>query len=242
MKAARLKWFLPFAGTLLLATCSTNDAQPVLLHSISTGQQRAIPARHLFLVAIDAGHGGKDPGTHSRNGVLEKNVTLALAYKLAADLNAQPGLRAILIRKGDYFIPLNTRAAMARQSGASLFVSLHANASPDHHMHGFVIYTLSKKRWPQLASPWRVSHDTELADSVTAQLKKIEAADPPPIKHAIYRMLRKSDVPTLLVEVGFLSNPAEAHRLADSGYQSQIAQAIAIGIRQYAGQVRGGIF
>jgi N-acetylmuramoyl-L-alanine amidase len=110
----------------------------------------AAPARPAMeekpiVIAIDAGHGGEDPGARGRRGVLEKDVALALARKLAAYVNREPGLRAVLIRDGDYYIGLRERIAKARAAQADLFISIHANAFKDPHVRGTSVYVLSPK-------------------------------------------------------------------------------------------------
>lgn len=101
------------------------------------------PSTQPFVVAVDPGHGGIDPGAHGPDGLDEKTVTLAVGEDLARLIDAQPGMEAVLTRKGDYYVPLQTRVAIARRAGADIFISIHCNASTDPTVHGTAVYMLS---------------------------------------------------------------------------------------------------
>ncbi|MGH8506120.1 MAG: N-acetylmuramoyl-L-alanine amidase family protein, partial [Stenotrophobium sp.] len=118
-----------------------------------------------IVIAIDAGHGGEDPGAHGRSGLLEKNVTLSIARKLAALVDAQPGMKAVLTRSGDYYVGLRQRIDIARKAQADLFISIHCNAFTRHDMHGTAVYVLSNKGVTGEQARW-LAHQENAADMV----------------------------------------------------------------------------
>jgi N-acetylmuramoyl-L-alanine amidase len=220
-----------------------------------------------LVVAIDAGHGGKDPGALGPSGVREKNVTLAMAKELARQINADPGMRAVLIRDGDMFVPLKQRYMKARAAQADLFISIHADAALNDSASGASVFVLSTRgassqaaRWladkenaadlvggvsldhkdPHLAAvlldlsqsaTMRASDD--IASEVLGALKSVGKAHKPAIERANFVVLRSPDVPSMLVETGFITNPGEERKLNDPAYRSRLAAAIASGVRKY---------
>jgi N-acetylmuramoyl-L-alanine amidase len=225
-----------------------------------------------FVVTIDAGHGGKDTGAIGPSGVQEKDVTLAIARKLAALVRNQPGMKPILIRSGDQFVDLHRRADLARLAHADLFISLHADAYEDGGVRGSSIFTLSETGASSEAARTLADHENggtvagvQLADknpelaSVLVDLSKsatLDASDQAaarvlqelkkefPVHHAGvqkagFAVLKSLDVPSMLVETAFISNPAEERNLANPKHQDRIAQAVFQGIRAYAQEVRG---
>jgi len=118
--------------------------------------------KQTITVAIDAGHGGKDPGAIGPQGTMEKNITLSIARKLKAKIDKEPGMRAVLIRDGDYFIPLAGRRTKARQANADLFVSIHADAAPRKEAHGASIYALSENGATSTTASWLAKKENEV--------------------------------------------------------------------------------
>ncbi|HEY8532100.1 MAG TPA: N-acetylmuramoyl-L-alanine amidase CwlD [Limnochorda sp.] len=191
-----------------------------------------VTARHL--VVIDPGHGGPDPGAVGRAGTLEKDVALAVGLELARYLN-RAGIRTILTRTGDYRLAdeagslkerqvedLNRRAQVAEEAGATLLVSIHANSFPSPRWSG--------------AQTFYQQGETEsrrLAEAIQAQLVRRLPPNRRKARPADYRILRESEMPAVIVEVGFLSNPEEEARLRDRAYQGRVAEAIFHGIMDY---------
>lgn len=228
---------------------------------------REAPVARLYTIAIDAGHGGEDPGAIGHGGTREKDVVLAIARLLRRRINAEPNMRAFLTRNGDYFVPLGVRVDKARRVGADLFVSVHADAFVDPNASGASVYVLSEKRASSSAARWLADkensadliggvnlrgHDQELArvllelstaaqirDSsnlgqiVLGQLGELGKLHKASIEKAGFAVLKAPDIPSILVETAFISNPQEEERLADREYQAKIADAIHGGIRQF---------
>ena len=221
----------------------------------------------ILIIAVDAGHGGEDPGAHGRGGTREKNVTLAIARKLKTQIDETPGMRALLIRDGDYFIPLGGRVVKARQAHADLFVSIHADAFVKPHARGSSVFALSERgatsttaRWlarkeneadliggvniaekdPYLARTLldlsqtaTISDSMKLAKNVLGELGTINTLHRGRVEQAGFAVLKSPDIPSILVETAFISNPSEEKRLNDSGYQEKLALAILGGIKRY---------
>ncbi|MBX3707222.1 MAG: N-acetylmuramoyl-L-alanine amidase [Pseudomonadales bacterium] len=231
------------------------------------------PARETnrdVVIAIDAGHGGEDPGAIGPGRVYEKHVTLSIAKKLAAKLNQTPGYRAVLVRSGDYYIPLRQRVRIARDQRADLFVSVHADAFPKPHITGGSVYTLSERgassenaRWLaekenrsdliggvgdvplgdkddmlahvllDLSMSANRSASIEAGQYVLAQLGSIGKLHKARVEQAGFAVLKSPDIPSILVETGFISNPEEARRLNTESHQNRIVDALLRGIRNY---------
>jgi N-acetylmuramoyl-L-alanine amidase len=224
-------------------------------------------AGRILIVAVDAGHGGEDPGAHGRSGTREKNVTLAIARKLKEQIDDTPGMRALLIRDGDYFIPLGGRVVKARQAHADLFVSIHADAFVKPNARGSSVFALSERgatsttaRWlakkeneadliggvniaekdPYLARTLldlsqtaTISDSMKLAKHVLGELGSINTLHRGRVEQAGFAVLKSPDIPSILVETAFISNPAEEKRLTDNAYQEKLALAILGGIKRY---------
>jgi N-acetylmuramoyl-L-alanine amidase len=220
-----------------------------------------------WTVAIDAGHGGEDPGAVGRRGAREKDVTLAIARRLERLLAAEPNVRVLMTRDGDYFVPLATRVAKARRVQADLFVSIHADAWIRPDARGSSVFALSERGASSTAAAWLAkrendadliggvnlgAHDAGIARvlldlSTTAQindslrfghavLREIEQVNDlhkPRVEQAGFAVLKAPDIPSILVETAFISNPDEERRLQDERYQEKIAAAIARGIKRY---------
>ena len=220
-----------------------------------------------LVIAIDAGHGGQDPGATGQSGKREKDVTLAIARELARQINATPGLKAYLTRDTDVFIPLNRRAQLARQAKADMFVSIHADAAENRSANGSSVYVLSLKgassqraRWLadkenasdliggvrlektsgtlasvliDLTQSGQMKASEDAATHVLNGLSRIGRNHKPHIERANFAVLRTSDMPAMLVETAFISNPDEERRLTDPSYQRQLARAVLDGVNTY---------
>lgn len=220
-----------------------------------------------LIIAIDAGHGGQDPGAIGRKGTREKDVTLAVARKLKDRIDAEPGMRAVLIRTDDTFIPLRERIVRAHKHKADLFISVHADAVHNRKVTGSSVYVLSAGRATDeaarmladrenaadlvggvpldgkndvlasvlldLSQGASMSASIEAASKVLHQLDRIGPVLSTHVKHASLKVLTSPDMPSMLVETAFISNPQEEAKLRDAGHQSRLADAIAAGVRTY---------
>lgn len=220
-----------------------------------------------IMVAIDAGHGGEDPGATGPRGVQEKRVTLEIAKRLQQELNALPGIKSFLIRDGDYYIELRQRYEMARKQRADLFVSIHADAFKTPKPSGSSVFILSRNGATSEAA--RLLADSEnradeiggvflgdkddtvrtvilelsqsgtmqasdlAADSLLGSLRSIGKVHKDRVERANFAVLRSPDVPSVLVETAFISNPQEEARLASPSHQTILARAMAAGIEQH---------
>ncbi len=228
---------------------------------------RAAGHERALIVAIDAGHGGKDVGARGPSGTHEKDVVLAIARKLAALVEKEPGMRPVLVRDGDYFIRLRDRMHKARKQHADLFVSIHADAFDDHRARGSSVFVVSERgatsemariladqeNAADLAGGVSLNDKDELlksvlldlsqsasieasmnvADNVLGELKQIGNVHKSRVQQAGFMVLKSPDVPSILVETAFISNPAEERLLRDSRHQQRLAAAIMKGIRAY---------
>lgn len=229
------------------------------------GAQPAV--NRLYTVVLDAGHGGEDPGAIGRGGSYEKNVTLSIARRLKRKIDAEPGLRAVLTRDGDYFVPLHQRVARARRVRADLFVSIHADAFVRPEANGSSVYVLSERGASSSAARWlaRKENDADLVGGVNlsrqdghlartlldlsqtatindsfrlgramlGELGTINRLHKPEVEQAGFAVLRAPDIPSVLVETAFISNPLEERRLNDEAYQEKMANALMRGIKRY---------
>jgi N-acetylmuramoyl-L-alanine amidase len=220
-----------------------------------------------IVIAVDAGHGGEDPGAIGKAGTREKTVALAIAKKLADQINSEPGLKAVLTRSGDYFVKFRDRTGRARRNQADLFVSVHADAFMDRSVRGSSVYVLSTRRASSEAARWladrenaadliggvslhdksdvlqsvlldlsqnaTISASRDAAARVLAELDQVGRLKKSEVQHASLIVLTSPDVPSMLVETAFISNPEEERKLRDSGHQERIAGAIHAGIRRY---------
>lgn len=221
----------------------------------------------VITLAIDAGHGGEDPGAVGKRGTYEKNVTLAIARRLEKLIEAEPGMRVLMTRDGDYFVPLHQRVAKARRVSADLFVSIHADAWIRPDARGSSVFALSERGATSTAAAWMArrendadliggidlgTHDAGLArvlldlsttaqindslkfgNAVLRELERINRLHKPRVEQAGFAVLRAPDIPSILVETAFISNPDEELRLKDDAYQQQMAVAIFSGIKRY---------
>jgi len=225
-----------------------------------------------FVVAIDAGHGGKDPGAHGIKGTQEKKVVFAIAKKLAALINKQRGMKAVLVRKGDYYITLRGRMEIARKANADLFISIHADAFKNRKVSGASVFTLSRRGASSEAARWLANHEnsvdlvggvslddkddvlasvlldlSQTASQDISQLVAKEVLDnfghigklhSHSVQKAGFMVLKSPDIPSILVETAFISNPQEERRLLSGKYQYKMAKAIEKGVVAYARKSR----
>ncbi|MGA7749265.1 MAG: N-acetylmuramoyl-L-alanine amidase [Gallionella sp.] len=244
-----------------------NSAQPA--SSAAASNLPELRARTL-IIAIDAGHGGEDPGARGRYGSREKNVTLAIARKVKALVDETPNMRGVLIRDGDYFIPLIVRVAKARKLNADLFISIHADAFTKRNARGSSVFALSEHGATSAAARWLAKKENEadliggvnlavkdpylartlldlsqtatitdsmkLAKQVLAELGDINDLHRGRVEQAGFAVLKSPEIPSILVETAFISNPDEERRLNDKGYQMKLANAILGGIKRYFAQ------
>ena len=224
----------------------------------------------LVIVAIDAGHGGEDSGARGRHGTKEKDVTLSIAKRLKARIDQEPNMRAVLVRDGDYFIPLAQRVTKARRVQADLFVSVHADAWVKPDARGSSVFALSERgatstaarmlaqkenqsdliggvnlgiKDPVLARTLldlsltaTINDSLKLGKAVLSEMGEVNTLHKPSVEQAGFAVLKAPDVPSILVETAFISNPEEEKRLKDSAYQEKLATAILGGIKRYLAQ------
>ncbi|MGC2047989.1 MAG: N-acetylmuramoyl-L-alanine amidase [Gallionella sp.] len=223
-----------------------------------------------LIVAIDAGHGGEDPGARGRHGSREKNVTLAIARKVKMLIDDTPNMRGVLIRDGDYFIPLIGRVAKARKMKADLFISIHADAFIKQKARGSSVFALSEHGATSTAARWLAKKENEadliggvniavndpylartlldlsqtasindsmkLANHVLNELGDFNDLHRGRVEQAGFAVLKSPDIPSILIETAFISNPSEERRLNDENYQMKLANAILSGIKRYFAQ------
>ncbi|NNM88967.1 MAG: N-acetylmuramoyl-L-alanine amidase [Phycisphaerae bacterium] len=181
-----------------------------------------------MVIAVDPGHGGRDPGAIGRYGTREKGITLAIGKDLAALINARKAMHVVLTRTGDYYVGLRQRVTIARRAGACLFVSIHADAGKPS-WNWATVYTQKSHGATGQASD-------RLADDITRHLRLIERTDRD--RQANFVVLRYSRIPAVLVEVGYVTNVLQARQLLEKTNQRKIAGAIYRGIRNYLGRTR----
>lgn len=248
------------AGAAAVAGAKSLPASP------SAVRGRSSPTRPL-VVAIDAGHGGQDPGAIGARGTREKDVTLAIAKRLAALVAREPGMRPVMIREGDQFVPLRGRILKARKHQADIFISIHADAFDNRDVRGSSVFTLSERGASSEAAKWladrensadlvggvdlgegddalanvllsmsqnaTIEHSGEAAKAVLANLSRLGATHHGKVQKAGFAVLKSPDIPSVLVETAFISNPEEEARLTNPANQQRLAQAILAGIKAY---------
>ncbi|WP_020482498.1 N-acetylmuramoyl-L-alanine amidase [Methylomonas sp. MK1] len=243
---------------------SETIAKPVAVKSVSKAKGRNI------IVAIDAGHGGKDVGAQGANGTQEKDVVFAIAKSLQGMVNSQPGMKAVMIRDGDYFVKLNERRRIARAAKADLFVSIHADAFSDSQAHGASVYTLASKGASSAGAGWLAASENavdgggagedrddtltsvlmdlsnkaakeasqNVGNKVLKSVKSVGHLHRSAVQKAGFVVLKSAEIPSILVETAFISNPEEERRLNTKAYQNKMASAVFSGIvghfKQYA--------
>ena len=224
----------------------------------------------LVIVAIDAGHGGEDPGAKGRLGTREKDVTLAIAKRLKALMDKESNMRGVLVRDGDFFIPLAHRVSKSRRMQADLFVSIHADAWVKPDARGSSVFALSEHGATTAAARWLAQRENQsdtiggvnlgaqdpvlartlldlsltatindslkLGKAVLSELGDVNTLHKNSVEQASFAVLKAPDIPSILVETAFISNPEEEKRLKDAAYQERIAAAILGGLKRYLAQ------
>lgn len=236
--------------------------------SIESSQMLTVAGKSRnIIIAIDAGHGGEDPGAHGIEGTEEKKVVFAIARKLESLINAQKGMKAVMVRTGDYYVDLRKRMDIARSADADLFISIHADAFTKTDVKGASVFTLSHRGASSEAARWladsenaaglvggvRLDDKEEDVASILLDLSQMhtQEASNKVAKHVLknfqsigelhfgtvqkagFMVLKSPDIPSILIETGFISNPSEERKLQSSRHQSKIASAIFKGVRDY---------
>ncbi len=246
-------------------TASATAAKQAPVRTMQDVQRRA--GLRPLVIAIDAGHGGQDPGARGATGAREKDLTLQIAKELARQVNATPGLKAYLTRDSDFFIPLAQRYQKARAQKADLFVSIHADAFTNPAASGSSVFVLSQRGASSQAAKWLAGQENaadlvggvklqdkdntlasvlldlsqsatmkaseDMANHVLSGLKRLGKTHKPHVERANFVVLRSPDVPSMLVETAFITNPDEERRLRDPAHQKRLASAILDGVNTY---------
>lgn len=252
----------------------TANVQPATTAIINTRQPNlpSLPSstKRDIIIAIDAGHGGEDPGAIGPKGLREKDIVLNISKELQRQINAEKGFRAELVRTGDYFIPLRRRTDIARKKGADLFVSIHADAAPRAAAFGASVFALSDSGATSESARWladsenrsdliggagnvklddkdamlagvlldlsmtaSLSSSLDVGQKVLSNMGRITPLHKKRVEQAGFMVLKSPDMPSILVETGFITNPNESKKLANSSHQQAIARSIHSGIRQF---------
>ncbi|WP_312229536.1 N-acetylmuramoyl-L-alanine amidase AmiB [Pseudescherichia sp.] len=244
-------------------TSSNTVTRPAMRASSASGDK--------VIIAIDAGHGGQDPGAIGPGGTREKNITLSVARKLRTLLNSDPMFKGVLTRDGDYFISVMGRSDVARKQNANFLVSIHADAAPNRDATGASVWVLSNRRANSEMASWLEQHEKQsellggagdvlansqsdpylsqavldlqfghsqrvgydVATNMLSQLSRIGSLHKRRPEHASLGVLRSPDIPSVLVETGFISNRSEERLLDSDDYQQQLAEAIYAGLQSY---------
>lgn len=240
---------------------------PLAVETPMSSQSAAPTGEREVVVAIDAGHGGQDPGAIGAKGTHEKTITLKVAQLLAERIDAEPGMRAVLIRDDDTFVQLHERFQKARSEKADLFVSIHADAALNRSAKGSSVYMLSTRGASNEAARYLAERENRAdlvggvslndkdktlaavlldlsqgatleasavaAEHVLASLTRMGKAHKRQVERANFVVLRSPDVPSVLVETGFISNPDEEKKLNDPRHRVRLAEAVMLGIRDY---------
>ncbi|MBI4989112.1 MAG: N-acetylmuramoyl-L-alanine amidase [Rhodocyclales bacterium] len=248
----------------LLALLEKLDAPPEKAPRKESGQPEVV---RMVTIVLDPGHGGEDPGAIGRGGTYEKNVTLQVARRLKAKIDAEPNMRTLLTRDGDFFIPLQSRVQKARRVQADLFVSVHADAFVKPTARGSSVFVLSENGASSSAARWLAQRENaadliggvnldvkdphlartlldlsqtatlndslKLGKSVLGELGGINTLHKAHVEQAGFAVLKAPDIPSILIETAFISNPDEERRLNDEAYQEKMAEAILKGIKGY---------
>ena len=247
------------------ATASTiggSDAAPRAVHAVHAPGE----GERDVVIAVDAGHGGIDPGAIGPGGTREKDVTLAIARSLAAQINAAPGMRAVLTRDRDEFLELRTRIARAHAAGADMFISIHADSIHDRSISGASVYILSvhgasSEAARELAEGQNaadlvgglrladegaaapvvldlvqqefIGQSATAAERVVSALESVGEVRKAQVQRAGFVVLKSPDIPSMLIETAYISNPVEERRLRNREQQVRLADAICGGVRSY---------
>ncbi len=234
------------------------------LEPVKRASEKYRPGRDI-VVAIDPGHGGYEPGAIGRNGTREKDIALSISRELARRINAEPGMRALLVRDRDRYIDHRDRTTFARKNKADLFVSIHADAVDDRRAYGASVYALSLEGASDeaahqlaqrenaslggvslddkdvvlasvlldLSQNAALSASLEVGAKVAREMDKVTRMHRKSVQQAGFLVLKSPDMPSILIEAAYISNPSEEKKLRDKGHQGRLANAILAGIRSY---------
>lgn len=234
------------------------------LAPVKRASEKYEPGRDI-VIAIDAGHGGHDPGAVGKRKTREKDVVLEISRELARRINAEPGMKAVLVRNKDIYIDHRQRAAIARRNKADLFISIHADAVDDHRANGASVYALSLKGASDeaahqlakrenasvggvslndkdddlayvlldLSQNASLSASLEVGNTVAREMGKVAKMHRKTVQQAGFLVLKSPDMPSILVETAFISNPSEEKKLRDKRYRGRLANSILAGVRNY---------
>ena len=265
-----LDQFIAFLSQRKPGSLASTDNNTAIQQQILRAAQRSKPnSTRIIIVAIDAGHGGKDPGALGSNGIVEKDITLAISKKLKAKIDKEPNMRAILIRDGDYYLKLEKRIAKARRMNADLFVSIHADAAHRKSARGSSVYTLSQHGASSAMASWLAKNENStdrsliggidliskssdlkeilidlsmsatindsvtLAQHVLDEIGAINRLHKKQVERAPFVVLKSPDIPSILVETAFISNPEDEKKLKTLNFQDSMAKALHTGIKRY---------
>lgn len=250
-----------------LKTPEIKTQEPTHANSQEASQAKVKKIGRQIVIAIDAGHGGEDPGARGANGSHEKDVTLMIAKKLKEKIDNEPNMRAVLTRDSDFFIPLHGRVVKARNMQADLFVSIHADAFTNQSAKGSSVFALSERGATSASARYLAKKENEsdliggvslddkdpvlartlldlsqtatindslkLGKAVLTQIGSINALHTSRVEQAAFAVLKSPDIPSILVETAFISNPEEERRLNDVEYQDKLVVSILAGIKKY---------
>jgi N-acetylmuramoyl-L-alanine amidase len=249
-----------------LAAARVSDSAPEIIKPVRAAHAPGDSDRDV-VVAVDAGHGGQDPGAIGRGGTREKDVTLAIARALAERIGGEPGMRAVLTRNRDEFLELRERIRRSRAVKADMFVSIHADSIADRTVSGASVYVLSEKGATNEAARWLadrenaadlmggvklddkdntlasvlldLSQSANISASMTAAEGVLESLDgvgqvrKSQVQQAGFVVLKAPDIPSMLIETAYISNPTEELKLRTGRQQGKLADAIFVGVRGY---------
>ena len=252
------------SGHRLVVDLHATDLSPT---PIKTNQQQRKKQKDHFVIAIDPGHGGRDPGAIGKRGTREKDIALAVGKKMKALVNRTPGYKAILTRDADRYVSLRHRVKKAREVEADIFVSLHADAFHKSHVKGASVYALSLRGASSeharlaankenasdliggislddkddmirsvlldLSQTATIQDSLELGSDVLSQIGKVSRLNNKKVQQAGFAVLKAPDMPSILIETAFLSNPSEEQKLRSPKHQHKLAKAVFSGVRSH---------
>ncbi len=254
----------------LVLDLTSGDAPAAPRSAEDNGSRRGRSQENLrdVVVAIDPGHGGHDPGAIGPAGTREKDVVLQIAKRLAERVDNERGMKAVMTRTGDYFLPLRERIERARKADADIFVSIHADAIANSNVQGSSVYMLSERGASSEAARFLAQRENQadlslggvpingkddsltnvlldlaqsgsleasntLAERMISELHRVGKVRKPEVERANFAVLRAPDVPSILVEAAFISNPSEERKLRSTSFQESLADAMLTGLRSY---------
>ena len=254
-------------GHRLVIDLRARQQESAPLRQVAPASGASLKGFREVVIALDAGHGGKDPGARGRGGTLEKDVVLSITRRLARLINDERGMRAVLVRRGDNYLELRRRTQIAREANADLFVSIHADAYHNPAVSGSSVYALSNNGASSEAAKWLADRENaadrvggvsiddkddllvsvllDLSQTATVSasidvgahvLREFERFGRPHksmVQRAGFVVLKSPDIPSILIETGFISNPREERKLRTTDHQRRLAKAIFRGLHRY---------